>query len=126
MLPAVQTATCSSTISTSCLAAFATQRHRALAQTATIIITRALASNELVKAVPLLSAAELAVAGRIDGVVARVAQISRVVTPLRILARQTPDRSWRRHDIAITNIVLFTAYKRGVGGGGVNCTMVVQ
>jgi len=35
-------------------------------------------------------------------------------------------RVWPLHDIAITNIVWCTIYKRGVGGGGVYCAMVVQ
>jgi len=34
--------------------------------------------------------------------------------------------TWPLHDIAITNILWCMAYKRGFGGGGVYCAMVVQ
>jgi hypothetical protein len=66
VLAAVQTVTCANTTSTSCVAAFTAQRRRALAQTATITIRRALASIELVSAVPALSAADLAAALNVD------------------------------------------------------------
>ena len=33
---------------------------------------------------------------------------------------------WPLHDIVITNIVWYIAYKREVGRGAVDCTMIVQ
>jgi len=66
VLAAVQTVACASTTSTSCVAASTSQRHRSLAQTATITIRRALASIELLSAVPSLSAADLAAALNVD------------------------------------------------------------
>jgi len=75
-LAAVETATCANTTSTSCVATLTARRRRSLAQTAVITITRALASNELVKSVPLLSAADLALALNVD-----VLAIGAVVPP---------------------------------------------
>jgi len=67
VLAAVQTVACASTTSTSCVAAFTVQRRRALAQTAAkITIRRALASIELIRGVPSLSAADLAAALNVD------------------------------------------------------------
>jgi len=34
--------------------------------------------------------------------------------------------TWPLHDIALPNFVCCIAYKRGVGGGGVHCAIVVQ
>jgi len=44
----------------------------------------------------------------------------------KLFIRQVRSLLWPLYDIAITNIVLCMAYKRGVGGGGVYCAMVVQ
>ena len=79
VLAAVQTVTCASTTSTSCVAAFTTQRRRVAQQTATITIRRALASIELVGAVPSLSAADLAAALNVD--VSAIGGLTREVLP---------------------------------------------
>ena len=76
VLAAVETVACAGTTSTDCVATFTSQRRRALAQTAAITITRVLAGSERVKAVPLLSAADLATALNVD-----VSAIDSVVPP---------------------------------------------